>query len=101
MSLIWRRFGQYEIIAAIEHARAGGISVHVFDVRPFVRDTTPRCFAKAKEAAHLLAPDELTLIFAARSLGCRPEWIQYPGNPKRVHFDLVGLPLKKAIAKCL
>lgn len=84
--LVWRYFGTREVPLAREWAARGGIAVHenIFRLRHH-------------RTAHLLAPDEATLIRAARSLGCRDEWIQ---RTRTIHFDLILEQLERALINC-
>ena len=85
-SLVWRYFGTRGVDQARNWAASGGIAVHenLFRLRNH-------------RTAHLLAPDEATLIRAARSIGCRDEWIQ---RTRTVHFDLILDHLERALINC-
>jgi hypothetical protein len=82
----WRYFGTREVHLARVWAAAGGVAVHenLFRLR-------------GHRTAHLLASNEGELLAAARSVGCRDEWIQRTGT---VHFDLILDPLERALARC-
>lgn len=82
----WRYFGTREAPLARAWAAAGGIAVHenLFRLREH-------------RTAHLLARNEPELLEAARSLGCRDEWIQ---RTRTVHFDLILEALEQALRNC-
>ncbi len=82
----WRYFGTREVREARQWAATGGIAVHENLFR-----------SRGRRSAHLLAPDEVTLRTAARSVGCLPEWIQ---RTRTVHFDLVDPMLALALLLC-
>lgn len=84
---------------ALEHAAAGGQALHLFDPRPFVRRSTPRCFRSAKEAAHLFDADAERLEATAKRLGVRVVKIERRGQRRGQHVDLIGAPLRKAKAE--
>jgi hypothetical protein len=83
---VWRYFGTREVDLARAWAAAGGIAVHenLFRLRHH-------------RTAHLLGPDEPALMAAARSVGCRDEWLQ---RTRTVHFDLILENLERALMKC-
>jgi Protein of unknown function (DUF4031) len=58
--------------------------------------TAPRCF-KGRMHSHLMADTEQELREYARKLGLSMSWIQHPGNPVYVHFDLTGRFLERAL----
>lgn len=93
MTAEWRLFQFREIREAEAFAAAGGIAVHLSGDWKVPTGGVKSC-------AHLFGPDRETLTQAAVELGLKPRWIQYPDNPKRMHFDLWSAPLKKAIARC-
>ena len=82
----WRYFGTRESQLARAWAAAGGVAVHenLFRLREH-------------RTAHLLARSEQELLAAARSIGCRDEWIQ---RTRTVHFDLILEPLDRALLNC-
>ena len=82
----WRYFGTRESPLARAWAAAGGISVHENLYR-----------LREHRTAHLLARTETDLLEAARSIGCRDEWIQ---RTRTVHFDLILEPLERALLNC-
>lgn len=84
--LAWRYFGTRDVFHARCWAVEGGIAVHenLFRLR-------------GQRMAHLLGPDEATLIVAALTLGCHERWIQ---RTNTVHFDLMGEFLHRALAHC-
>ena len=83
---VWRYFGTREVLLARGWAAAGGVAVHenLFRLR-------------GHRAAHLLAQSEDELLEAARSVGCREEWIHRTGT---IHFDLILDNLERALMKC-
>jgi hypothetical protein len=82
----WRYFGTRESQLARAWAAAGGVAVHENLYR-----------LREHRTAHLLAGSESELLNAARSLGCRDEWIQ---RTRTVHFDLILEPLERALLNC-
>jgi hypothetical protein len=46
---------------------------------------------------HMLADTTEELLDMARAIGVPVKWIQYPGNPKREHFDICSSKRKLAI----
>lgn len=86
MSLDWRYFGTREVHLARQWVRNGGIAVHenLFRLR-------------GRRTAHLLGPDETTLIAAAEAVGCAAHWIQ---RTRTLHFDLVEIHLERALVRC-
>lgn len=81
---------KYFRIREVKHARAwaagGGIAVHENLFK-----------SRGRRTAHLLAPDEETLIAAALVLGCERWWIQHT---RTVHYDLVEVHLERALLLC-
>lgn len=102
MSLIvveWKIFQIRELCEAYAFAGSGGIAIHLMGTITGDRfKNAPRVF-RGKEFAHLFGPNLETLISAARSIGCKPEWIQKSEDPKRRHFDLVGAKLQRALKR--
>ena len=86
---IWRHFQMMEIAQAMKWAKAGTVAVH----------ETGCSYQHWEHTCHLFAQDERALRSAAISVGCDPRWIQYPGT-RRVHYDLFGGPLRRALEKC-
>jgi hypothetical protein len=82
----WRYFTSRQVREAIAWARDGGIAVHE-NIYP----------SRGRRTAHLLAPDEATLVAAARSIGCRAHWIQ---RTRTLHFDLVQGSLDAGLRRC-
>ena len=82
----WKYFGTRDVPQAREWAARGGIAVH--------ENLFP---SRGRRTAHLLARTEWELVEAARSVGCRAEWIQ---RTRTVHFDLVLEFLERALMKC-
>lgn len=82
----WRYFGIREVKHARAWAAAGGIAVHENLFK-----------SRGRRTAHLLAPDEETLITAALALGCERWWIQ---RTRTVHYDLVEVHLERALLLC-
>jgi len=82
----WCYFGTRDVGWALQWAEAGGVAVHenLFRLREM------RC-------AHLLARDEDLLVAAALVVGCQAHWIQ---RTRRLHFDLVGESLVRALIHC-
>lgn len=83
----WRYFTMLEMREAFAWANGGGIAVHD-------SGTTFR----GLRAAHLFAEDESTLVAAAEHVGVEARWIQR--DSIRVHFDLFGPPLRRALRLC-
>jgi hypothetical protein len=82
----WRWFTSRQVREAREFAAAGGIAVHdnLYKLRGL-------------PAAHMLGPDEATLIAAGRELGLTPERLH---RSRTLHFDLVGERLERAKQLC-
>lgn len=93
MKPAWRLFKFREIREAEAFAASGGIAVHLSGDWQVPTGGIKAC-------AHLFGPDRETLTAAAVELGLKPAWIQYPDNPKRMHFDLWSGPLAKAKKRC-
>lgn len=85
----WRFFRFGEIHEAEEWARNGGLAVH----------DTGFPFRHYKLTAHLFAASTRQLVEGVRIVGANPKWLQYPGT-KREHFDLMGVPLDRAVRLC-
>ncbi|HWQ34642.1 MAG TPA: hypothetical protein VNQ79_17460 [Blastocatellia bacterium] len=85
----WRWFEWKQVREAKAFALAGGIAVH-----------HNRPGWNGHDAAHLLGPDEATLIAAALELGLLPIWLQRPPKTRVLHFDLRGWTLRMARRKC-
>jgi hypothetical protein len=82
----WRYFRSREVRGARAWAAAGGIAVH-----------ENLWTSRGRRTAHLLAPDEASLIEAAVSVGCEAWWIQ---RTRTLHFDLVDPYLTRALVRC-
>ncbi len=82
----WRYFTSRQVREAVAWARDGGIAVHE-NIYP----------SRGRRTAHLLGPDEATLVAAARSIGCRASWIQ---RTRTLHFDLVEETLDAGLRRC-
>ena len=82
----WRYFTSRQVPEARAWAAGGGIAVH--------ENLYP---SRGRRTAHLLGPDEATLIAAARSIGCRAGWIQ---RTSTLHFDLVEATLAAGLKRC-
>jgi hypothetical protein len=86
----WEIFQPRQLLEAFRHIENGGVAVHISGFQ-----------FKGHDTAHLLARDEPTLRRAAAILGLDPKWIQRSGGGRsRVHFDIFGAPLRKAISFC-
>jgi hypothetical protein len=96
-TLEWRFFHCRDVEAAVRFAEAGGVAVH--------HNRYCGGWANDGYCAHLFAPDEATLLAVGAELGLKPEWLQR-GTPifgvpaSALHFDLKGLPLRVALARC-
>jgi len=86
VSAVWRYFGTREVRRARIWALDGGISVHENIWR-----------SRGRRTAHLLASEEEALFAAAATLGCDRQWVQ---RTRTVHFDLVGVYLRRALVLC-
>ncbi len=96
----WRRFEAREIRQAYGWAAAGGVAVHCMgDVTGDAFPGAPRVF-HGRRFAHLFAGGRDELVAAAKSLGCRPSWIQKDDDDMRRHFDITGTKLAAALARC-
>jgi hypothetical protein len=82
----WRYFRSREVRDARAWAAAGGIAVHENIWQ-----------SRGRRTAHLLAVDEVTLVVAAREVGCEDWWIQ---RTRTLHFDLVDPHLTLALVRC-
>ena len=91
-------FQQNEILAAYQHAAAGGQALHVCQAAPFVRVTAPQCFRRSSQFAHLFDQDHERLLKTAAALGIRRIVVEYPGT-HRQHVDLCAKPLERAIER--
>lgn len=89
IEIAWRWFEWKQVREARVFARSGGIAVH-----------HNRLGWNGHDAAHLLGPDEATLIAAALELGLLPIWLQRPPKTRVLHFDLRGYALTLARLKC-
>jgi hypothetical protein len=49
-----------------------------------------RVFRAGRAFSHLCADTEDELRAYAKAIGLNMRWIQNPGNPQRVHFDVTG-----------
>lgn len=82
----WRYFRTREVREARIWAANGGIAVHENIWK-----------SRGRRTAHLLGPDEVALIRAAREVGCQDWWIQ---RTRTLHFDLVDPHLTWALVRC-
>jgi hypothetical protein len=87
--LEWRWFEWKQVRQAKFFASSGGIAVH-----------HNRLGWNGHDAAHLLGPDEETLISAGLELGLLPIWLQRPPRASALHFDLRGYALRQARMRC-
>lgn len=94
----WKFFTWHEIREAEAWARAGGIAIHSADDGHLIY--TPPGRTEPTPCAHMFGPDRVTLTEQAGTLGQKANWIQYPNNPAKMHFDLWGVPLARAKARC-
>lgn len=88
-SIEWRWFEWKQVREAKVFATAGGIAIH-----------HNRLGWNGHDAAHMLGPDEETLIAAAIELGLLPIFIQRPPRASVLHFDLRGYALMLAKLRC-
>lgn len=79
----------------VEHIKAGGQALEVWDKSFTYTPTAPRCF-RGKNFAKLYDQDEQRLIATARRLGVRVIQVDRPGQIYQ-HIDLVGRPMQKAL----
>ena len=84
----WKFFKFREIEEALLHAKNGGIAIH----------DTGFSFRHWKLTAHIFAQNTEDLKRAIIRMGGRTKWIQYPGNPKREHWDAFGKPLENGLS---
>jgi hypothetical protein len=86
-----RYFAAEEIREAREWAGGGGIAIHRnFDVDGMVVGGKVRQGA----AWHVLGPQDALLEWGlAHHLN--PSWLQHPGDPRRVHWDVFGALARK------
>lgn len=89
LQLEWRWFAWKEVRLAKVFAASGGIAIHHNRLR-----------WNGHDAAHMLGPDEETLIIAGLELGLLPIWLQRPPKASALHFDLRGYALKQARIRC-
>jgi hypothetical protein len=93
-------FRCHEITQAVEHARSGGIAVHLHWI---VFPDSPRCFRRDVEQglpiAHVFGTDAFRLRTLARRLGVRVVVIDREGTDRQ-HVDLCGTPLRKLLHEC-
>jgi len=85
----WRWFEWKQVREAKAFAAAGGIAIH-----------HNRLGWHGHDAAHMLGPDEETLVAAALELGLLPIWLQRPPKASTPHFDLRGYALNQAKIRC-
>lgn len=89
--MLWKYFTMREVEEALAFAdQPNQIAVH----------KTGFPYRQYKVTAHLWAIDETTLCAAARVCGVQLKWIQRPPKTSRLHFDVFGIPLRKALAEC-
>jgi hypothetical protein len=82
----WRYFGSREVREARAFAASGGIAIHLNFRR-----------LRGLPTCHMLAPDEPSLLEAGAAVGMPPERLH---RSRTLHFDLVGEPLARALARC-
>lgn len=103
--LKWKKFDMKLLREAEEFAASGGIAIHLSGpASRFFTEDTPKHVQNVfgdREFAHMFGPDRESLTRAAVSIGCKPQWIQHPNNPKRMHFDITGVILARALKNCL
>jgi hypothetical protein len=90
-------FQQTEIRAARDYAASGGQAVHLCS-SAYVPPDAPRVFVQSREFAHLFDNDKCRLVATAKRLGVHVVVVDRDGMPGQ-HVDLVGAPLKRAIAE--
>src|SRR5258708_6671592 len=100
----WRAFEKHRLYEAEHFARKGNIAIHLMGnanqwLGKHSSAQTIRNFTN-KDFAHVFGPDRKTLTEAVVSIGANAHWIQHPEHPNRMHFDVTGKILKKALAKC-
>lgn len=82
----WRWFTSRQVHEAKAFAAAGGIAVHENRFR-----------VQGVPAAHMLGPDEATLVQAGQRLGLTPRHLH---RGRTLHFDLFAERLMAARALC-
>jgi hypothetical protein len=86
-----------EIREALEWAANGGIAIH----RNFNLDgVVVGGKARSGPAWHVLGPEDVLLEWG-REHNLNPTWLQYPGNPRRVHWDVFGALARKLAKNAL
>jgi hypothetical protein len=97
-----KRFSQNELREALAHAAAGGVALHLHRII-VDRKKAPRVFVQAldrgEDLAHLFDQDIARLKQTAFNLGVRVVLVHHPDTPRQ-HVDLVGGPLRRALAEC-
>lgn len=88
-------FLQREILAAYQHARAGGQALHLCSAS-FCGPNAPQVFRSGSQFAHLFDQDLDRLIRTVRMLGVRKIVPQHVGTDRQ-HVDLCRGPLDRAI----
>jgi hypothetical protein len=86
--------------ACIAHVEAGGQALEQWDKSYTMTPTAPRCF-KGKDFAKLYDDNACRLRATARRLGVRVVKIDHPGEPGKQHVDLVGRPMRRALAEAV
>lgn len=87
----------------MDFAEFGGIAVHLMgSADKWLAGKSARVIRAfgGKDFAHLFGPSIEILYEAATSIGCNTTWIQHPNNPRRMHFDITGAMLKRALKRC-
>lgn len=83
--------------AAIAHAAAGGIAVHLHSI---VFPHSPQCFrravARGEQIAHVFGQDAAELEKLAKHHGVRVIYIDKPGTPRQ-HIDMCCAPLRSLL----
>jgi hypothetical protein len=79
--------------------RAGGRALEQWDKSYTYGPRAPACFV-GKDFVKLYDQDEVRLIATARELGVRVVKVDRPGQIHQ-HIDLVGGPMRKALARAI
>jgi len=91
-------FETRDMDAAIAHAQAGGIAVHLHSI---VFPHSPRCFRMAvqrgEQIAHVFGQNADELRELAKFIGINVIYIDKEGTP-RMHLDCCAGPLRKLLA---
>ena len=84
---------QARVGAAAALGKDGGVTVYVDDMYLYAMGR----FGRMK-MSHLVADTEEELLAMADRIGLHRRWLQHPGKPGRVHFDVSMTMRRKAIA---